>query len=372
MADVLSIGPGDFLASGPFILSKPEFVLVQTYVEAGKRLPTTSDAFVTEVGVRKEDVGQFQGLIGAYGQIAGHCTYFSTTTFPMSVNLASDVVHYNTKVPIYYGALNPIIQAWNDGTMSPEDAQKKLSAILDNLKTAAQSYADDAGKVKADMIKFVEDSKSDQTALEANSADIRAKYAGDQVTQNYMDQIANAQRQIQYWNDQYSYDVTVAATTPTYAWVFPFGTIAAAVVAGVYGKRATDALDEVHKYNDILAKAQGDLRIALNLNSDLHLADQSLQGILDKVKQALPVLEKIEGIWGAIADDLQNVLTAIARDIQQAPAIIKDLGVAEAIQQWAQVAAIADTYRANAYITVKPESEIKNHPQLYAVPRIVA
>ena len=53
-------------------------------------------------------------------------------------------------------------------------------------------------------------------------------------------ELAEASDALQAANDEYAHDVTVAATTPTYTWVWPFGTIAAGVVAGDYGKKATD------------------------------------------------------------------------------------------------------------------------------------
>jgi len=52
-------------------------------------------------------------------------------------------------------------------------------------------------------------------------------------------------------------------------------------------------------------------------------------------------------------------LRIMEEDIKQVPAIIKSLGIAEAIQAWDNVAKEADAYRVNAYITVTTEEEAK-------------
>lgn len=370
-----TLGPRDLMpqANSPFMLSKPEFVAVQTYVEAGKRLPASRDEMTSRLGISAEDVAEFDDLIAVYNQIDGHCTYFSTATFPMSVQLASAITEYNTKVPTYYGALNQVITLWQDGKITPDQGKAKLDALLSNLRDTAQTYATTAKTVKDKMIQFVEETKGDQANLTPVQQRYHDKYEAEGgLIDTYTSQIKTDLDNIKNWNDQYQHDVTVAATSATYAWVWPVGTIAAAIVAGIYGKRATDALDHVHEYQDKLAQAQGDLRKALLLTHDLYLANDSLAGIVAKLNAALPVLEKMEGIWGAIADDMANVLTAIDQDIDKAPVIIKDLGVTEAIDDWAKVAAIADAYRVNAYITVTTEDQIKANPQQYAIPVITA
>lgn len=358
-----SIGPGALQPQGtdPFLLSKPEMVLVQTYVEAGTRLPASRADMQAKLGIAASDVDQFDDLIGAYKNTYDHCSYFKTVTFPMSVGLASDIVAYNVKVPIYYGALNTIILQWQAGTLSDEDAKKKFQLIFTNLRNQAQTFSDSAKDVKQKMIDFVEETKADQGFLQPIQTRYKAKYESQGgVIDTFTKEITNDNNQITFWNDQYSHDVIVAATTPTYAWVFPIGTIAAGIVAGIYGKKATDALDNVHDYQNKLAQAEDGLRQALILKHDLDLANSSLDGILAALNAALPVLEKMEGIWGALADDLGNIVTQILdNDIGKADVLIKDLGVAEAISAWAAVSKLADNYRLSAYITVKTEADIK-------------
>jgi fumarate hydratase class II len=82
-------------------------------------------------------------------------------------------------------------------------------------------------------------------------------------------------------------------------------------------------------------------------------AQSGMSAISDKLNRALPVIQKIQGVWGAIAGDLQNIVNLIKTDIQDALPIIMDLGVEAALNAWKSVGEEADQYRVNAYITVK-------------------
>lgn len=367
----VDLAPGELLPAdnNPFLMSRSEFLAVQAYVENGTSLPKSAEEMTSKLKISAEDVNEFSDLINVYKSIYAHCYNFKTVVFPMTVTLAANISHYNTKVPVYYGALNPIIAAYNNGSLSEEDATKKLTAILTNLQNTAQVYADDCKTAKENIIQFAEDTKSDKSLLDPLSDRYKKAYEGKGgEIDTLLKEIDNDSKQIKKWQDEYEHDVTVAATTPTYAWIIPLGTIAAGIVAGIYGKKATDALDDIHKYQKKLGSAQEDLRKALVLSNDLRLANGSMDGILEKLQLALPVIEKIEGIWGSLSDDFNNILNVIQRDIKEAEWIIKDLGVQEAIDAWAKAAAIADNYRANAYITVTTEDDIKAEPEKYIIP----
>ena len=94
----------------------------------------------------------------------------------------------------------------------------------------------------------------------------------------------------------YNYDVTVAATTPTYAWIFPFGTIPAVVVAGVYGKRATDAYKKMGECRDRIKTAQGDLQAKMAMVGCLRSATDSVSRIADLIQKAVAPIEAMKGM----------------------------------------------------------------------------
>lgn len=367
---VINIGPNGLISeeNNRFLLSDSIFIDVQTYVEAGISLPITEDEFQGRLGIHKEDVAEFKDLISIYNAIYEECNYFKNTTYPMTVNLASDIVHYNTKVPTYYGDLLKIIDLLQSGKISEELGMKKVEAILNNLVNTAKVYSDNASTAKEKVTLFVDETKKNKNNLEPLNEKYKKEYESQGgYIQQYLKEIETCTNDIKYWNDKYKYDVTVAATTPTYAWVFPFGTIAAATVAGVYGKRATDDLNQVHKLQEELTKAEGELKKAINLTADLNLASNSIDEIIDKAEKAIPLLEKMQGIWGAISSDLENIITILNEDVRKAEIVIKELGVYEAIDAWKAVSEIADNYRLNAYISVRSEEEIKENPEEYDV-----
>lgn len=367
-----NLGPGQAKSEPgkPFFMSREEFIAVQTYCEAGMQLPITRDEVHTKLGVAVEDEAEFDDMISAYVKVHDHCLEFSTHTFPDTVALAGDLVDYGrNKAPVFYGALLKVIQAWQDGTLPPDKAAKKVDAILVNLKADAQARADKAQAVYDKVQDFATQTEADKGFLEPIKARYKAKYEGEGgLIATFNAQIENDVKQIGIWNEEYKKDVTIAATSATYAWIFPVGTIAAGVIAGVYGKKATEALDNVHDYQNKLATAKEDLRKAILLMADLKLADGSLDGLLTKLNAALPVIEKMKGIWLALHADIAKVLTIIQNDIQNAPVEIKDLGVDEAIGEWSTIASEADDYRVNAFITVTTEEAIKQDPQKYAIP----
>jgi len=350
-------------AGGPgFTLSRPEWIAIQAYSTDALALPTTADAFRKSLGAgAPTDLSDFDRLIEAYGAVHAHVTTWTTTTFPASVALAGDVYQYGTvKAPVYYPR---ILDEAKILERDPNDEQAKaaLKAMLDNLKRDADDKSDRARKVSVDIAQFASDSELDKVTLvgaDGKSGLVKyydTKYGSTSAeVKKLTDDIAEQKSILKSANDEYDHDVVVAATSPTYAWVWPLGTIAAAVVAGVYGKRATDALDRARAAQgkiDILADK---LAADANLLVAIHNAEVGAGNIVRGLTETLPVIQKIQGVWGGIAADLGAISKLVDDDIRNVPPIIMDLGIDEAIKAWHQVAQRADAYRVNAYIKEQP------------------
>jgi len=362
----LSIGPGAIatasVTGGPsFALSTTEWLAIQTYVVNALALPITLDAFRTSLGSgAPSDLSDFQQLVNAYAAINGHVSGWQNDTFPASVSLASDIYNYAQKASIYYGAILPLAQKLVDNP-NDQEAQKELTAVLGVLSQAASANRDRAAAVAAKIRAFANQTQSDQVTLSGTDGNGGlVKYYNDKYgtastdVANLTKQLKDEQVILDAANAEYNHDVVVASTTPTYAWVWPFGTIAAAVVAGVYGKRATDALDTARaaqqQINSLSAQLAADAQLMIVINS----AERGMYNIGSKLAAALPVIQKIQGVWGAIADDIGSIVQAIKDDIESVPPIIMNLGVQEAIGKWTDVGQEANNYRLNAYITVAP------------------
>jgi hypothetical protein len=150
---------------------------------------------------------------------------------------------------------------------------------------------------------------------------------------------------------EYRHDCIVAETSPSYAWVWPFGTIAAAIVAGEYGHKAVEALGRIHDDEGNIARVSAELAADANLISALTLATSGIGNISAALADALPAVQKIQGVWQAMSDDITAIVTMIDHDIRKVPPIIMNLGVSEAVTAWSNVAQAANAYRVNAYVT---------------------
>lgn len=363
-AQTYSIAPGDLATAGTpggpaFILSKTEWLAIQTYVNDGLSLPTTIAQFRASLGAgAPADLSDFDQLITAYTTLNGHCTTWQSTTFPTTVSLASDIYEYGTnKVPVFYPA---ILKEADILVTDPTNAGAiaALKAILDDLQGTANGYQTKA-KAASDAIKaFANDTTADETTLIGPKGDAGLqkyytdKYgsASKEVTQ-YTQELAAWKLSLTGDQAAYRHDVIVASTTPTYAWVWPFGTIAAAIVAGIYGHKAVQALDDIANDQKQIDALTADLAADANLINAINLATTGISGITTALQAALPVVQKIQGIWQGISDDIAAISSLIDTDIRQVPPIIMNLGVSEATTAWYNVAQAANQYRVNAYIT---------------------
>lgn len=360
-----NIGPGALQtgATSPFVLSSADWYTIQAYAFDALQLPTTLEGLRTYVKADSSfDMTPFQPLIDAYTLMNTHCTTWQNTTFPASVTLADDIVHYNLKVPIYYGAINAEAQKL---IANPNDtqAQQALAAILTNLSQQATTYQGNAKHVADQIQQFATDSANDQNTLGGTdgTGGLVKKYndeygAQSDAVKELQKELQAQQLQLKAANDAYNHDMVVAATTPTYGWIWPVGTIAAAIVAGIYGKKATDDLANARAAQDQINTIGGEIARDVNLMNAITFAEQGMGAILQALTRALPIIQKIQGAWGAISSDLSNVSTIITNDIQKALPILMSLGVDEAISQWQTLSDEANGYRVNAFVKVDPSA----------------
>ena len=362
-----NLGPGAIAtpgtAGGPgFALSVTNWIAIQKYVLDGLALPTTNDKFKDWLGKgAPSDLSDFKPLMDCFTQIQGQCKTWQDDVYPASVSLASDVYDYGMhKAPSLFPPINDLANKLSKNS-GDADAQAKLKALLQSLTQDAQTRAGKATDVKTRIKKFADDtltSKSTLSGTPDKPGGLVKRYTDEYGAKSteVMElnrQIAEQRGILQQETAKYNYDVVVAATTPTYAWVPWIGTIPAVVVAGVYTARALEALGKVNaakqKINDMSATIAADALLMIGLTG----AENGMSGILNDLNAALPIIELLEGVWGGIADDLQNLVKLIDTDIAKAVPIIMSLGVDEALKAWQDVAAHADAYRTNAYVVTK-------------------
>jgi hypothetical protein len=367
-AENVGIGPGAIaqpsVVGGPgFCLSATEWIAIQQYVQYSLALPITDAQFRESLGPgAPSDLSDFTKLIDAYKKIFAHVTVWQDDTYPASVKLASDVVAYSKQVPVYY---TPILPLADKLTIDPDDAvaKAKLAAILDQLSKEAKSYADKAAIVEKKVKTFSDETEADRVALlGVDGKGGLKKYYNDKYgatsdeVKKLNEELVAQTLVLNSANEEYKHDVVVAATTPTYAWIWPFGTVAAAVVAGIYGDKAVKALERGKAAQKKIDELNASLQMDAKLMEVINQASIGINDISLKLVAALPIIQKIQGVWGAMADDLAAIVTLIRDNIQEALPIIMSLGVDAAIVQWKSVGETANAYRLNAYITVQPHA----------------
>lgn len=367
-AKTAAIGPGAIATAsalgGPeFILSTTEWYAIQSYVISAQSeaiMPHTEEALRAYLGPgAPTNLGEFNPLIATYQGIYESATAWQKKTFPSSVSLASDIVAYARQVPVYY---HPILKLAEQLSNNPgdESAKKELTAILDVLIKSADGYHTNAKNVATEIQTFADQTQQYKVQLsgEDGKGGLLQKYKeefGSKGTEivKLSNELKGQCAVLADANAEYEHDVVVASTSPSYAWVWPFGTIAAGVVAGVYGKRATDALDVVHAATANIRNLNAKIAADTNLMVSLNTIETGLGTNINSIEGALPVIQKIQGVWGAISNDLGNISQLIQTNIEEALPIIMGLGVEAAIEAWTAVGKEAQAYRVHAYITVK-------------------
>ena len=364
--DKYDLGPGELdTGDNPFYLSNPEWLSIQCYVASAINLPEDKDSMRAMLPADPPGgMDQFNDLITAYKDLHDHCEYWQNNTLPDSVKCASNIVDYNIKVPIYYGALTKLLDKLEQ--KPPDDkAVEQFKAIIQNLSDQAAGYSNHAGLVYKGMSDFAEQSARDSGAIKP----LKEKYdkeLGDQAPEikQMSEELTTLKNELDEATKEYEHDVVVAATSATYAWIFPLGTIAAGIVAGTYGSKATKAAKRAKGISAEIGLLNDKLAASAILLLDLGRIHSDLSDISEKLAIALPIIQKLQGIWGGIRDNLENILRIIDEDISQVPAIIKSLGIDEAIDAWAKVAKEADSYRVNAYITVTTDEDVVKEAEL--------
>ncbi len=372
MTTTSSIGPGAIatpsVKGAPrFSLSNSDWLAIQVYVENALTLPTDMAGFVQSLGDgAPSDPSDFDRLVTAYSNIHDHVTVWKNEVFPETVSLASDIHNYAQEAPTYY---NPILPLANKLVENPNDEQTKaqLAAVLQVLIKSATDKHDAAAAVVTKIQTFANQTEDDKRTLSGvdNKGGL-VKYYNDKYgatsteVQQLTDDITAQTIILNAANKEYKHDVIVASTTATYAWVPLVGFIAAATVAGVYGDKAVKALDRAHAAQKKIDTFNAQLAADVRLMAAINLAEGGISNILGPLNAALPVIQHIQGVWGAISDDLGNITSLIENNIQDALPIIMNLGVEAALNAWTAVGQEADAYRTNAYITAPQPAPVTN------------
>jgi hypothetical protein len=357
---------------------RENWIYLQVFATYGLWLPHTNadlQATLNLTAAEAATYSWFDGMVGSYGQIFDASTYFFSDVFNKMLDLgnglknyASDLAGPDSEFTLIAGLVKP-----------PQGQEQDLPtalSLLEDLKTSAASNEALAGSVKDNLTSY----KTKLVAAQGSVKAVRTTVDDDERTsQATIDKltagkdaagsIAQLQDMLSADQDEYRHDVTVASTSVTYAWVMtpppiPTGLIAAAVVAGVYGKRATDMLNTISQLTDQINKGLAELHTALAVQATSRLADNSLNSVIQHLDVAIEKVTTVQNAWvgvqaglDAIAAKINASLTPTSTNEDQLKASrVVELYMKQGQEKWTSIQPAIDELMTNPVITVEPDA----------------
>ena len=274
---------------------------LQVYATWAERLPTDETDFLALMGKSPVGYDFFAPQQEGNKAIGAASTAFLRTTYNGIVNFANSMLSFAENVsPSHNKLLNSVKDLLDAG--NKDDAL----TLLTDLQDMATANRDRAGKLQTELSDYrsklspaIAKFGAAATALEKDSKTNKEaldKLSGDA---NQEGSVANLNKKIKDFRAEYDHFVVVAATSPTYVWVWPFGTIAAAAVATAFGIKASQKLKDIEKAMDDCAKANGDLTAANSARTIFSLSNEGLTNAQKYTQQAIDNLGIVQDAWGA-------------------------------------------------------------------------
>ncbi|MFW5415656.1 alpha-xenorhabdolysin family binary toxin subunit A [Nocardiopsis sp. CNT-189] len=339
-----------------FLLTEAEWRNVQVYCTTVQALPTTDAMIKIKLALTSDDKPEdFKTLRDQYKKMYDHVKFWDDTAMPESIKLATDIKNYGNNAHIYYGEM---LKLAKEG-LGDEERKKRFLRIVDDRAKKADQFAKSADKVSGYITTFRDQTKQDAKDMGDLKVEYDKKYDEKNAEwQKLKDQIKKDQDELKAKNDEYNHDVTVAATTPAYAWVTIFGFIAAATVAGIYTEKALRAKAEIEALEKKIGDAQKKLTRNAHITKSAKYAKDSADDTKKNVDLALDTLNKMQSGWISIAKSMRDLAKLVDEDIKKAEELV-DLQVQQAINDWEAIANDAQGYINSAYIKKPSYAELQ-------------
>ena len=165
--------------------------------------------------------------------------------------------------------------------------------------------------------------------------------------------LAAAQTALSAAQDEYNHDVIVAATSPTYAWIFPFGTIAAAIVAGIYGAKAVAAKKAIAAAEDEIANNDNaDITKKTSLVTAVTGLNTNATSLELKGNSFLSTVQGMENGFMTITADLSAICKDVIQNPDRVSVYTTPTKISEAQSNWGIVQTAAQAFIITGLITI--------------------
>jgi hypothetical protein len=384
---------------------------LQVYADWGLRLPTSEAALSANLGIDKDvpDDGTteqdkaerdklkgvihlvgsypfFYSMMDSYKKVYSSADYFLKQVFPNIVHLGTNLNNFadqasDQEEAIFSAIVNLVHQGKTQAALTllgqlidkaganANDAK----GVVESLKQYASMLTDAEGALEKTGKAIQEDQFfSDQRIAEltGSPAVVETRVVNGVPTQVVVKEavvgkLDHFKEMIDIEKEEYRQDVIKATTTTTYAWVglpfFPFGLIAAAIVAGIYGKKAVEDLDEIQKLETSLRTESLELQIALAIRGIQNVAGTGVTKAQLYTLFAIDQTNSIQKAWEGVRDGLVIILEKLKFMIttSEGPAKLKATELIEILaggagKKWTDLQpAIADLTE-NPYILIEP------------------
>ncbi|WDE05945.1 alpha-xenorhabdolysin family binary toxin subunit A [Thalassomonas viridans] len=354
------------LDSDKFVLHQEGWYTIQAYVEEALRLPVTETSMISAFAIPSNvPFTNFQALLDQYVLVNGTASFWNVTLYPDMVKLALELSNYADIHSLFMAPLLDSLVAMKAAVDSQDlagaEVQRQTAlSLLRILKSYAVSREEATAKAEMDLLMF-----ADQIAMQSGQLDqlrnTHAEYLMDDGS-DLRERIAGLQTRVAQLNADYDRFVTIAATTPTYSWIPIVGLLAGVPVAGVYGDKAEKARKERNQVLADIEELQTELNYKENIYASYQKSYTSIVGIENKIRAAIPYVNKLKGHWLEINSDFDTMLELIestegANGLGNALALVASIvsqtTVAQIQTEWQEISVAASEFAQNAYIVVE-------------------
>jgi hypothetical protein len=283
---------------------------LQVYSVWGLRIPTTEATLKSTLAM--SDPGKypfFATMLQGNQEVHEACKNFYVNVFPKVVKVGRNLLSTAQEISPGDGDIfGLLVEMLNDKEFEGcfELIKDMQATAAENIEQATQAETDLAA-FSAQLVKAQGTLNTSNTELQADTATSQATIDKAQGSAEVAGSLKNLQQMIDSYKDSYKHYVIVASTTVTYAWVVPVGPIAAGIVAGIYGDKAIDALNDIDKWTAKFNAANAKLATALKSNQIQQLANRSITETITANNMAITHACTVKNAWEGVMESLGEV-----------------------------------------------------------------
>ncbi len=330
------------------ILTDSQWLQIKVYTKHAASLPTTASDFKYEFSIPDDgDIQGFNWLMSCYSELKSSALFWNETVFENLVKeirkMAGVCENQATLMTWIYASIQYLqVCVEREDSEGFENTKLTLIPILELLHSYAKGRAPSCESIRNQMIDFnntlsIQSIELDR--LESQYSELLTNYNGDEIKSD----ITRLRKEVDDLNIEYTRLVTIAATTPTYAWVPFWGWFIAPAIAGVYGAEAVEVNRLREEKLTELRTLETSLTHGAKIFRSWELAKQSISETNTLIEPATHSLGLLIGEWRIVELKLSNVIESIRKldsDLDQdniIAAILAEFTAKELEENWSKL-----------------------------------